>query len=280
MQHGAEALRRTYREQGFVLVPGLLSGETLNEIASDIAGVFVRRADALGLNVPRGSGRSDITRQLVALYDADPSNYTASAKLTQHLVGVHRLGVGPEIVSTVRALGLDVPSISTRPVIHYMADRLRIAGGYHKTPVHQDWRSVQGSVDGMTIWLPLFDVGEDDYPLEIVPGSHRHGLLPSEEHAFGHCVTDSAIGDATFVSVPIRRGDVLFFSGFLMHRTGERGGALVRIALSYRFNNAADPSFALRNYPDRYVYKAQMELLDSAFPPQEQVDRIFAEKSR
>ena len=86
-------------------------------------------------------------------------------------------GWRPELMRVMTELGLTVPALSTRPVIHYMADQLKIEGGYHKTPMHQDWRSVQGSLDGITIWLPLFDVGAGDYPLEVVRGSHRGGLL-------------------------------------------------------------------------------------------------------
>jgi hypothetical protein len=59
-------------------------------------------------------------------------------------------------------VGLAVPALSTRPVFHYMADQLKIEGGYHKTPIHQDWRSVQ-----------------------VICGSHRRGLLPNVDDAFG-----------------------------------------------------------------------------------------------
>jgi len=177
----------------------------------------------------------------------------------------------------VTELGLSVPALSTRPVVHYMADQLRVEGGYHKTPMHQDWRSVQGSLDGITIWLPLFDVGAGDYPLEVIRGSHRGGLLPSIDDPFGHRIVDGRIVDAAFTPVPIRRGDVIFFSGFLVHRTGSLGSAMVRFALSYRYNNAAEPSFVARNYPSPYVYRPDMRLLRDGFPAPEDLRRIFSD---
>src|SRR5262249_30258979 len=155
---------------------------------------------------------------------------------------VHALGVGPSILDVVRELGVSVPAVSTRPVIHYMADQLKIENGYHKTPIHQDWRSVQGSLDGITIWLPLFDVGPGDYPLEIIPGSHLGGLLPSVAHPFGHQIEPRLVDESKFQPLSLRRGDAVFFSGFLIHRTGAEGGRQVRIAISYRYNNAAEPS--------------------------------------
>jgi phytanoyl-CoA hydroxylase len=264
-----------FRRDGYTIVRGLVPHDTLDSIAREISGVLVRRAHSLDIPIGDGSGRADLTAQLVALFESDPTNYMAAAKLTQHLVAVHQLGVGAEILSVVAALGLSDPAISTRPVIHYMADKLRISGGYHKTPAHQDWRSVQGSLDGITIWLPLFDVTERDYPLEVVPASHRRGLLPSAEHAFGHCVAEGYVDDSEFVTVPVARGDAIFFSGFLVHRTGTEGGDLARIALSYRFNNAAEPTFVERNYTDRYLYRAQNDLVFPDFPRSADIEGTF-----
>jgi ectoine hydroxylase-related dioxygenase (phytanoyl-CoA dioxygenase family) len=156
-----------------------------------------------------------------------------------------------------------------------MADQLKIEGGYHKTPIHQDWRSVQGSLDGLSIWLPLFDVGINDYPLEVISGSHRRGLLPSVDDAFGHRVADGEVDEADFSPMFLRRGDAVFFSGFLIHRTGAQGGNNVRIALSYRYNNAAEPSFVARNYPSPYVYRPDMRLLQDDFPTVDDVRRFF-----
>jgi hypothetical protein len=264
-----------YRRDGFAVARGIVPAAVLDRIADEIAGVFHRRAASLGLDLPATSDQPGLSRLLIGLFEHDRSSYVAAAKLTQHLASVHRLGVGDEILGALAALGVGLPALSTRPVIHYMADRLKIPGGYHKTPAHQDWRSVQGSVDGLTIWLPLFDVGVRDYALEIVPGTHRHGLLPSTDDAFGHRLVDGAVPESSFVKLPIVRGDAAFFSGFLVHRTGEEGGEMVRIALSFRYNNAADPSFVARNYPDRYAYRPDMRLLEEAFPLTEELARAF-----
>jgi hypothetical protein len=264
-----------YGRDGFAVARGIVPAAALDRIAEEIAGVFHRRAAALGLDLPAASDQPGLSRLLIGLFEHDRASYIAAAKLTQHLASVHRLGVGDEILGVLAALGLGLPALSTRPVIHYMADRLKIPGGYHKTPAHQDWRSVQGSVDGLTVWLPLFDVGVRDYALEIIPGTHRLGLLPSTDDVFGHRLVDGAVPESSFVKLPIARGDAAFFSGFLVHRTGEEGGERVRIALSFRYNNAADPSFVARNYPDRYVYRPDMRLLEESFPLSEALARAF-----
>jgi hypothetical protein len=269
-------MRGDYLRDGFVLARCIVPAVTLDRIAEEIAGVFHRRAASLGLGLPAGSDQPSLSRLLVGLFEHDRAAYIAAAKLTQHLASVHRLGTGDELLGVLDGLGIALPALSTRPVIHYMADRLKIPGGYHKTPSHQDWRSVQGSIDGLTIWLPLFDVGPRDYALEIIPGSHRRGLLASTDDAFGHRLLDGTVADGDFVKLPIARGDATFFSGFLVHRTGDEGGELVRIALSYRYNNAADPTFVTRNYPDRYTYRPDMRLLEERFALGDELARTFS----
>jgi phytanoyl-CoA hydroxylase len=266
-----------FRRDGFAIVHDLIGIATLDLLVADIGAVFGRRARALGLDMTDPLDQPGLSALLSRLFEHDRQAYMAAARQTQHLASVHRLGLAPEMMRIVTQLGLTVPALSTRPVIHYMADQLKVDGGYHKTPMHQDWRSVQGSLDGITIWLPLFDVGAGDYPLEVVRGSHRGGLLPSVDDPFGHRVIDGQVDDTAFVPVPVRRGDVIFFSGFLVHRTGSVGGAMVRVALSYRYNNAAEPSFVARNYPGPYVYRPDMRLLDDDFPTPEDVRRIFSD---
>jgi phytanoyl-CoA hydroxylase len=257
---------QAFRRDGFAVAEGGISNAELDVVADEIRGVFARRAEAIGLDVPRGSGHGAFSQLLLELFLRDRTSYLAAARQTQYLASVHRLGLAPAILRMLEEIGVAVPSQSTRPVIHFMADGLRIENGYHKTPAHQDWRSVQGSLDGVTLWLPLYDVGLDDYPLEVVSGSHRRGLLPSVDDAFGHRIADGLVPEDAFRPLPLRRGDVVLFSGFLVHRTGARGGDRVRVALSYRFNNAAEPSYIERNYPIPYVYRADMRLLHEDFP--------------
>ena len=267
--------RRDFRRDGFAVFEGLLAPAELDVVAADLLGVFTRRARAIGLEVPAGNGHDGFSQLLLRLFAADRASYLAAARQTQYLASVHQLGVSPPILRMLGEIGIDVPSQSTRPVIHFMADGLRIEGGYHKTPAHQDWRSVQGSLDGVTLWLPLYDVGLSDYPLEVVVASHRRGLLPSVDDAFGHRVADGEVPEDAFRALPLRRGDVVAFSGFLVHRTGAAGSERVRIALSYRFNNAADPSYVDRNYPMPYTYRADMRLLREGFPTAADVKAYF-----
>jgi phytanoyl-CoA hydroxylase len=263
---GNAMIERAFRQEGFATASGTVPIADLDSVTDDIRGIFARRAAAVGLLLPKGDSQEALSQLLLELFARDRGSYLAAARQTQYLASVHRIGLSPAILQVLNDIGIAVPSQSTRPVVHFMADGLRIEGGYHKTPAHQDWRSVQGSLDGVTFWLPLYDVGLDDYPLEVIAGSHRRGLLPSVDDPFGHRIAEGEVDEGAFRQVPLRRGDLVVFSGFLVHRTGALGSNRVRVALSYRFNNAAESSYVERNYPIPYVYRADMRLLNEGFP--------------
>lgn len=264
-----------YRRDGFVVVPGLFPPSRREQVLCAIAETFRLRATSLGLGSPAGEGQAAFSELLAGLFDRDIPAYVAAAKLTQSLASVHQMGVSSELMAVVEALGLGLPAISTRPVIHYMADRLKIPGGYQKTPPHQDWRSVQGSLDGITVWTPLFDVGLNDYPLEIVPGSHLEGLQDSTPDMPNYRVRPDLYSEADFRPLELAAGDAVVFSGFLLHRTGETGGENVRVSLSFRFNNVAEPHFVRRGYPDRYIYRADPAIVTPEFPSAEELAKVF-----
>jgi ectoine hydroxylase-related dioxygenase (phytanoyl-CoA dioxygenase family) len=76
-----------------------------------------------------------------------------------------------------------------------------------------------------------------------------------------------------FVPVTMKRGDVLLFSAFTVHRTRTPGTGL-RAAFSHRFENVADRWFGEHNF-----YSAQRRTIDREVkwtPTPEQVRKVFA----
>jgi phytanoyl-CoA hydroxylase len=264
-----------YLKHGYVIVRNLFEPERLDHVFADIDRIFRQQADRYHINTRTHSGCDSFSDMVSALFRVDQQAYLAAAKLAQYTVSLHRLSLSDEILSVLDKLGLKLPTVSTRQVLHFMADTLRIDGGYHKTPPHQDWRSVQGSLDSLGVWVPFQDVSGENYPLEVIPGSHRLGLLPSTEDPFGHRLAPGTVDETKFVPVEMCKGDGLFFSNFLVHRTGEKGGMSVRIAASFRFNNAAEPTFIARNYPNPYTYRPDMHLLFEGFPKPADVAATF-----
>jgi ectoine hydroxylase-related dioxygenase (phytanoyl-CoA dioxygenase family) len=101
-------------------------------------------------------------------------------------------------------------------VIHIQADSLKIPNGYFGLDAHQDFPSVQGSIDGFVVWVPLVDIDLNRYPLEVIPQSHKNGILPSFEHNDSTWVVKpECYTEADFIPVVCEAGDVIFMSKIL-----------------------------------------------------------------
>ena len=122
---------------------------------------------------------------------------------------------------------------------------------YWKTPPHQDWRSMQGSLDSVVVWIALVDVDVGLGALEVVPGSHRRGLL-ADRLLDGFGQTHELV-DADFTSIEMHKGDALFFSSFLVHRSGTNVREDIRWSAQFRYNNLAEAAFVERGYPHSFI---------------------------
>ena len=270
---------KSFADLGYTIIPRAADDALLTLIERDIADVFHRRARAAGLDLALPSNYDELSKLIIALKQHDQNAYLQAAKAANHLASLAQLGVSPKVMSLVRELGLVTPTIATRTVLLFMANSLAIEGGYLKTPPHQDFRSVQGSLNSIVLWTPLADVGSDDYPVVVADGSHRLGLLPSSEHVFGHQIEPACLEGLSFRSVTLKRGDILVFSTLLVHATSETGGERVRIAASFRFNDAADSSYLDRGLPIPYIYKADMALRTPNFPTPADMDAVFGRRA-
>ena len=267
--------RDQYLTAGYCVGRNLIPVDELQSINRDISALFAMQLRRFGLPIAPGESREAFRSNATALLQADIPTYISTARITQMLPSVHRLLISEPIMKFVAELGISFPVISTRASIHIMSDDLKIPNGYHKTPPHQDWRSIQGSLDCIVLWLPTTPVSSSSHPLEIVPKSHLYGLLPTAEHIMTPTVDDPRILPDMFVPVPVEPGDVIAFSSFMVHRTGEQGDGLVRTALSGRFNNAAERTFVEHGYPTPYSYSYRKDMMFENFPTDDDMETVF-----
>lgn len=264
-----------YRRDGYLVLKRQFAVEALDACLEDIYAVFNGMARRWRLTAPEARDLPSLTAVMTAVFDRDVASFMAAGKLAQHTIALHRLGCDEAMLAPLRAVGLQAPVIATRPVIFIIHDALKVPGGYHKSPPHQDWRSMQGSLDSAVVWIPFADVAPGGHALEVLPGSHMRGLLPTEEDAFGHRIDDAALPTSGFVPLELDRGDAVLFSSFLVHRTGQAGGQTARLAASYRYNNVLEPTFVERGYPNPYIYRPDLTVLTPGFPEPERLAAVF-----
>jgi hypothetical protein len=265
-------LTRYYRD-GFVHLKAFFQPDEVGQLREDAKQVFIRQMRARQLLTSRQPTEHEFEAAMAEYFRQDLEGFINCGKTCQHLISLHRLALSPKLIAQLKALGVQAPVICTRPVIYFNSRHLAVSEAYYKTPPHQDWRSMQGSLNALVVWVPLMDIDQRLGALQVVPGSHRLGLLPSEPDPWYRRVKDAE--QFTYLSVEVKAGDALFFSAFLLHRSGDNITNSIRWSCHFRYNDLSEQTFIDRKYPHPYIYKPQQELITENFPTPEQLQIIF-----
>lgn len=268
-----------YNKSGYLIFKKFFSQENINSILLDAKSVFHKQFLSKGISSASSVGKmteDEFNNCLFSLFEKNPETLINCGKQVQHLISLHRLSVDEKIEQLLYALGLKSPNISTRPVAYFNHKRLAKKSVYYKVDAHQDWRSMQGSLNSVVIWVPLIDVNKDLGALEVIPGSHLDGLRTNHIDAGFGMVNLSKEDIDKFVTVELEQGDILLFSSFLIHQSGENVTDKPRWSCHFRYNDLSEQSFINRNFAHAYIYRPQEELITSDFPDQEQVRAIFS----
>lgn len=155
----------------------------------------------------------------------------------------------------------------TSPAAHVMG----VDESWEGVSAHQDWPALQTGLNTVVVWMPLTEVGEENYPVEFAKGSHLSGLLPAKAGAHYSEVDDQGL---KFTAVPCSPGDIILFSAFTVHRTRTPGKGY-RLGLSMRFEDGADEFFkATGNYS---AQKRVIEREVKFVPTDAQVRAVFGQ---
>lgn len=202
------------------------------------------------------------------ILDGNPNSYISLLSNSAKAYWIQKSFMSDDLVKCFNELELGNLTIPEQPVLHVMSPNLKIPDGYYGTKAHQDWPSIQGSISMVTVWMALTDAGIGNFPLEVIPGSHLKGF---NEGKLNGSVLEIECDDREFIPLECKAGDVVIFSGFTVHRTGEGSG--FRVAISQRFDDVDELTFIDRGYPC-----AQKRVVDREIcwkPTVEQVRAVF-----
>lgn len=264
----------TLRQDGFYVARGVLPPR---EAAAVLAGVHRTITDQLrAIGAPADT--DDLHEALRRLHAGDIERYKRVLGALWRKADVAALTRHPAILGFLqRAFGWRDVFLPGGEVALLMAEDLKIPGGYFGLGAHQDFPSVQGSLDGVVAWIPLTPVDRDSWTIEVIPGSHRRGLITDvDETRSGWEVRPRQLEDAEWLPVEAAPGDVVFLSVFTVHRSRREGDpARMRLALSTRFDNGAEPTFVDRAYPTAYQRTVHRDQYVADFPSAAQVKALF-----
>lgn len=265
---------KEYREQGFLLLKAVFRKEEIERIRAEAKEIFALQMLRHGLISSTEISEREFEFGMYKLFETDLQSFTNCGKHAQHLISLHRLSLDHRIVDNLHALGLEFPNISTRPVMYFNSERLAKKEVYWRLNVHQDWRSMQGSLDSIVVWIPLVDIDKSLGALEVIPGSHKWGLLDADI-VDGYGNLRESIDKSKLAPVEIEQGDALFFSSLLVHQSGTNVTESIRWSCHFRYNNLREETFVRRGFPHPYIYAPQEELITPNFPTRAEVGKVF-----
>ena len=164
--------------------------------------------------------------------------------------------------------------MSVRPVMFFNHPRLATQEFYWKTPPHQDWRSMQGSLDSVVVWVALVDVDAALGALEVVPGSASPwpagGALRERVRA------DVGVRATMTSSAPrCAQGDACSSRASSFTAPGPTAPTRSAGRRSSGTTTSPIPTFVDRGYPHSFIYRSVDELITPDFPRREDVERVF-----
>lgn len=268
-------LREQFNRDGFVILRKFLDKEVINTIYTDARKIFavqIKRVTGKSVDI---YDRDEFENAMFAFFEKDFNAFVNTGKTVQHTFSLHRLGLDPQIENVLKEVGLSSPIIGARAAMQFNSRFLSKDGSKHwKLDAHQDWRTGQGSLDSTVIWFPMVDAGADIGALQVIPGSHKIGLKESSTSGYQGGIT-ADLNEGEFVQTQFEVGDILVFSAFLIHQSGNNITNNIRWSVQLRYNNLDEPTFIERGYPMAYIYKPETELVTPDFPTVAQLREVF-----
>jgi phytanoyl-CoA hydroxylase len=267
--------REQYIKDGYIVVRKFFSKDEIKAIYDEARGVFAYQIERATGNKVDIHNQEEFEKGMYDFFQKDFDAFVNTGKQVQHLVSLHRLGTDERITNFLKELGLAYPIIAVRPAMMFNSRHLAKKQDYWKLGAHQDWRGGQGSLDSIVMWFPLVDCDTALGGLQVLPGSHKRGLFAGTDVDYISSIEEELPEDE-FVGLELEAGDILIFSTFTVHRSGNNVTPHIRWTSQFRFNNLTEDTFVDRGFPLPYIYKPTPDLLFPGFPKQEQVEAIFS----
>lgn len=268
-------LKKEYFRNGLVIVKDFFSKEEIDRVRNEAKAIF-------GIQIKKNhipfNASNDVEFEQ-ALYTLFKTNYEAflgAAKAAQQMIELFDLTCSKQIKDLLSSIGIAQPVLCVKPIIYFNSPSLAKIEGHYKTPTHQDWRSMQGSLNSVVIWIPLVDMKPEIGPVEFVPGSHLHGLCESETDTWFRHIESKYYSDKDFIVPQVNKGDLVLFSAFTVHRSGNNISQHIRWSVHVRYNDLQEPTYIDRNFVHPYkVYQPESELITPGFPTIEDLKKTF-----
>jgi ectoine hydroxylase-related dioxygenase (phytanoyl-CoA dioxygenase family) len=235
-----------YREQGYLVVAGVLSGAEVEELR--------RVTDEFVENARSRTSHDDV-------YDLEDSHSAAAPRVrrikTPHLwhESYAAMVAHPRILEILKAFW--------GPSIRFDISKLNLKAAGYGAPVewHQDWAFYPHTNDDLAaVGIMLDDVDETNGPLMVIPGSHRGPIFDHhDEQGFFCGAIDPGRGEVDFsraVKLTGPAGSITIHHARTVHGSATNTSGRPRRLLLHQYR-AAD-AWPIMGVPDYQAWRAML----------------------
>lgn len=155
---------------------------------------------------------------------------------------------------------LDIDPVYCGPAVtHYTSNNS--IGNSFGLGWHQDYPSMASSKRSVILWTSLTASSSSTHGMEVIPGSHKEGLLKGSQTEQGYYLDLTAKQQESAKVLELENGGICIFSSFLAHRTFVNSEfKQEKISFSQRFDDIGDQNWAAMGYPNAYKITVDREL--------------------
>ena len=252
-------LKTKFNEKGYLLIKKFFNKKKIKNIYNETLDIYKTQMIKLKIIDNKNISNEKFEIYIKKLFDNYFKIFINCGKQCQHLISLWKLSLDNKLIDILKKLGIKKPHISTRPVLFSNSKLIAKNNINHTVPPHQDWASMQGSINSIVVWIPLIDINQDLGSIAFVPKSHKEGLLSNEKKESFNII--NKYKENEFISFDIKQGDIILFNSFLVHKSGNNITNNIRWSCHMRYNDLEDKSFIKRGYPHSYIYKPIDEYL-------------------
>lgn len=259
----------SFQKSGFAILRNCIDKQVLSNLTKESIDLLNRSFINLRLELSNNFIHANGT--LSELYSDASSNIYHG--LLQRNFNVYRLMTSSSIFQLCIDASLKQPYINSDPLLMVHAPMADNAEFKTTSPWHQDWLSMQGSVNSVVVWIPLTPINDpqSDGGITLLESSHNGGLYSSSQDSWFASIDDINSLTSTFpqVTPSFDVGDVLIFSSLLVHRTVRpiSSSSKVRFSLQFRYSDYSCPILQKNNWYYNYDHCVPLRSQPPQFKP-------------
>jgi phytanoyl-CoA hydroxylase len=205
---------RFYKEEGYLLIPGLIDTETAAGLREEVLDVM-EVSNLSRERLQQSEGSKDKLIQ--------SNQYLRGSGLDQLINSEELKALASQLVEGDSTLYLPFTAVKS-------------GGGGGRFHFHQDNQYTRFDGPGINIWIALSPMSPENGCLQVVPRSHLTGTLDSVENPDGDGHRTVANDPTRFLPVRMRPGDAIAFSRLTLNGSGANHTNEPRVAYAIQFH--------------------------------------------